>query len=340
MAVSKFPLGTRERAGALEARASWAVMMAPSSRQGCSSFCSSLSSWKEVVKGGQAAFISVKWSEMSEATHRKQIVRNIRDLKWSLQGWERSRQKGHRVLLCHSSSLSSMLCRAYLSPLWRRHPCFLLWQSSFSRRVGQALHRGMAWFQQALVVPACPGCMDTAPWPTASRFPMFSHPTSQPLRPSLHLCQLLLRAVRGSHLCCAAGTLHGLAFSRGYGTSSNTLACLGRHHLGTPFLGWHHKHFSSPPPTVQVGWRFVLPQSPCGRGRTESGLEKWNVWEKPQPKPKTAPSRLSRDVKLCPWVCTEMLLSLRWCGASVVGLSCVEDGEGGKSCSSLSFATS
>lgn len=103
----------------------------------------------------------------------------------------------------------------------------------------------MARFQQALVAPACPGCIDTALWPASIRFPMFSSPTSQLLGPSLPLCQLLLRALLGSHLCCVVGTLHGQAFSRSYRISNNTLICLGR------LLRCHHKHFSSPPSLPQ-----------------------------------------------------------------------------------------
>lgn len=131
-------------------------------------------------------------------------------------------------------------------------------ESSFSRRVGQALHRGVAWFQQALVAPACPGCMDMAPWPTSSRFPMFSSPTSQPLGPSLCLWQLLLRAALGSHLCCVAGTLHGLAFSRGHRTSNNTLACLGR------LVGCQYKHFSSPLPWCRLDEDLYFPKALVG----------------------------------------------------------------------------
>lgn len=43
--------------------------------------------------------------------------------------------------------------------------------SNCSGMAGQILHGGTTCFQHILLAPACPSCMDMAPWPTSRNFP-------------------------------------------------------------------------------------------------------------------------------------------------------------------------
>lgn len=167
--------------------------------------------------------------------------------------------------------------------------------SSCSGMAGQTLHGGTTCFQHILLAPACPSCMDMAPWPTSRNFPPvpWSH-LGGPGAPFVPLAASpegwAWFELKPQSSIALGPNMDWLSLG-GYRTKTITFAYLRKS------LGYQVKHFPPRLPLCRLGRDLYFPKELGGRGRrTESDLEKRNCCEKPQTKPRTAPSRFSQQM--------------------------------------------